>query len=99
MSNHNRDLKNIMHLMNIRSRLRQRLQTNFNTMNQTQKGNISTRIGKGETAIRRKAVQIAQKHGLRVNTRLSVNKITTRLLTQLIMLRGGLSKNIVNANT
>jgi hypothetical protein len=83
--------------MNLRSRLQQRLQNNYNAMNQKQIRHTATRIVQGETAIRRKALQIAQRHGLRINTGTSVNRITTRLIRQLIMLRGGLSTNIANA--
>ena len=68
-------------------------------MSLNQRGNIATRIAQGETAIRTKAVQIARKYGLRINTTISLNRITTRLLTQLIMLRGGLPTNLVNAST
>jgi|688.fasta_scaffold16549_7 hypothetical protein len=85
--------------MNLRNGLVRRLQNNYNTLSHTQRTNLSTRIANGETAIRQKSVQIARTHGLRINTGKSLNRITTRLLTQLIMLRGGLSKNIVNANT
>jgi hypothetical protein len=82
--------------MNLRNGLVRRLQNNYNTLNQNQRANLSTRIGHGETAIRQKAVQIARTHGLRINTGASLNRITTRLITQLIMLRGGLPRNLVN---
>jgi hypothetical protein len=96
---HNRDLRNLTHLMDLRSRLQQRLNRNYNAMSQNQRGNLAVRIAHGETAIRRKALQIAQRHGLRINTGTNVNRITTRLITQLIMLRGGLPRNLVNAHT
>jgi hypothetical protein len=85
--------------MNLRNGLVRRLQNNYNTLNQNQRANLRTRITHGETAIRQKSAQIARTHGLRIKTGAPLNRITTRLITQLIMLRGGLHRNLVNAHT
>jgi hypothetical protein len=83
--------------MNLRNGLVRRLENNYNTLSHTQRANLRTRIANGETAIRQKSVQIARTHGLRINTGTSLNRITNRLITQLVMLRGGLHRNLVNA--
>lgn len=96
---YNRDLNSILRLIELRSNLLQRLQNNYNAMTQNQRGNLTIRIANGETAVRLKAQQIAQRHRLNINMGANINTITRRLITQLVMLRAGLPKNLVNART
>jgi hypothetical protein len=77
----------------------QELTNYFNVMSARRSMNMGLQIARGEQAIRRKAVNIAARYGFQLNRGMSLNRIATRLITQLEMHHGGLPVNLVNSYT
>ena len=79
--------------------LQKELTNYYNVMSARRSFNLSLRIARGEGVIRQRAQQIARRYGFQINTGMSLDRIATRLITQLEMHHGGLPVNIVNAYT